>query len=144
MSSSDPENPSGVEPSDVRGVINTDLEDTVINTKIADAEFRSQRVNDHDEMGDQHVKQLIKHYAAFLIRTTLDRDVSQGSRKSVSLTYDGSALDELRRDVRDLDPSGELIEQTGVTRRTSDHVGSARPHSRDGIGDRGRRGDGRR
>ena len=139
MSSSEPNHPSGVSPDDVRGVISTDLENGVIHTKISDAEFRSKRVNDHEEMGTEHVKQLIKHYAAFLIRTTLDRDVQSGKRKSVSLDYDGSALDELRRDVRDLDPSGELIEQTGVVRRTSDHVGSARPHSRDGIGDRGSR-----
>ena len=126
---------SDATPDDVRVVISTDLDDPVIEKKIEDAEFRSKRVNNHSVMDSEHIDQLIKHYAAFLVRTTLDRDLAGGSRQSVKIDYDGSALEELRQQVRDLDPSGELIGQQGVARRTSDHVGSARPHSRDGIMD---------
>lgn len=122
-------------PAGVRSVIASDLDDDVLDSFIDDAEFRSGRVNDHASMGSEHLTQLIRYYAALLVRSFRDRALDSGSRRSVKLSYDGSALDELRQQVRDLDPSGELASQPGVTRRQATHVGSARPHSRDGIGD---------
>ena len=130
--------------SDVRGVIATDLEDSEIISTLEDAWFDNQRVNDLAAMDDPLIEQIEKHLAAYKIRATRDRDLEKGKRKSVSMTYDGSALNELRRKVRDLDPSGELISQAGVTRRTGSHVSSARPHSKDGIGDRDVRDSGTR
>lgn len=125
--------------SDVRGVINTEAEDGQIVSKLEDAWYDNQRVNDVEAMDEIDVQMLEKYLAALDIRTTIDRSLSSGKRKSVSLTYEDSQVERLRAKVRDLDPSGELCPPSGVVRRTSDHVGSARPHSRDGIGDRGPR-----
>lgn len=139
MSSNDTPPEPLADASDVRSVIATDLDDATITSKIEDAAFRNWRVNNTDEMIDPLRKRIEKNLAAYKIRATLDRDVQSGSRQSAQLKYDGSALDELRRTVRDLDPSGEIIKQANVSRSTTDGVSSGRPHSRDGIGDPGPR-----
>jgi hypothetical protein len=140
MSTDTPPDPVA-DASDVRDVIATDLGKSAIDTRLADAAFDNWRANDRDlsGMSDALRKRIEKNYAAYLIRATRDRDVQSGSWQSVSLDYDGSALDELRRRVRDLDPTDELLGQEGVTRRSAGGFDSARPHARDGIGDRGPR-----
>lgn len=140
MSTDDTPPEPAADPDDVRGVIATDLDDDALNSKLDDAAFRNWRANNTDEMIDPLRERIEKNLAAYLIRATRDRDVQSGSRQSAQLKYDGSALDELRRTVRDLDPSGELIKQQNVTRRKAGNFDSARPHSHDGIGDTGPEG----
>jgi hypothetical protein len=90
-------------------------------------------------MDDFHRRTLEKYFTAYKIRAWSDRDISQGSRESVSMTYDGSALEELERQVQRWDPSGELLPgegddpAAGTQHRTASY-GSASPHSADGIG----------
>jgi hypothetical protein len=125
------------EPSDVRQLIATNLDDPTVNGFLDDAAFANWRANDIEAMGDPTRKRLEAALAAYDIRATRDRSIASGDRQSASLEYDGSALDELRRKVRDLDPSGDLVGDVNTTRRTAGEVASGRPHSRDGIGDRG-------
>lgn len=119
---------------DVHGVIKTNLDQSRVVAKLEDAWYEAQRVNDLEEMDDIDVHQLEKYLAAYLIRAMTDRAIASGDRQLVSLEYEGSSLDELRQQVRRRDPSGELPGDPNVTRRTADHVGSARPHSEDNIG----------
>jgi hypothetical protein len=141
MSANDTETPP--EPlaaaSDVRQLIATNLDGPTVNGFLDDAAFENWRANDIEAMGDPTRKRLEAALAAYDIRATRDRSIASGSRQSASLDYDGSALDELRRKVRDLDPSGDLLGDVHTTRRSAGEVASGRPHARDGIGDRGPR-----
>lgn len=118
----------------VRGVIATDLSDSEINQFLDDAAFQNWRVNDLDAMGDPTRQRIEKFLAAHDIRASRDRDFSSASRDSTDLTYDGSALKELRRKVRSLDPSGELVPPPDAATRRSASVGSAKLHGDDGLG----------
>lgn len=95
-------------PSNVRSVISTDLSDSEIQSYIDDAVFANEQANDTAEMSTEHIRQLEKYLAAFLIRGVRDRALSSGNKESTSLDYDGSALSELRKKIKRLDPSGEL------------------------------------
>lgn len=95
-------------PSDVRAVISTDLSDSEIQSYIDDAQFANEEANDTAEMSTEHIRQLEKYLAAFLIRSFRERAKTDLSQESASVSYDGSALSELRKKIKRLDPSGEL------------------------------------
>lgn len=95
-------------PSDVRAVISTDLSDSEVLSYLDDAQFANEKSNDTGDMTTEHIRQIEKYLAAFLIRSVRDRALASGNKESVSLDYDGSALAELRKKIKRLDPSGEL------------------------------------
>lgn len=95
-------------PTDVRGVIDTDLTDSEIQNYLDDAEFENTRTNNVGSMTTEHVRQLEKHLAALYIVQSKDRSIASGSSESSRVEFDGSVVDWLRGKVKDLDPSGEL------------------------------------
>lgn len=108
-------------PSDVRDLIDTDLDDSEIQAYIDDAAAENELVNDVSEMDADRQRMIEERYAAFLIRSLRDRAKTDLSQESASVSYDGSSLDELRKLVRRVDPSGELA---GPARDTDRNVTS--------------------
>lgn len=99
-------------PQDVRDLIDTDLSDTEIQAYIDDAAIENELVNDVSEQSTELTRMIEERYAAYLIRAVRERSKSSLSQESASLEYDGVPLEELRRLVARVDPSGEL---TGIT-----------------------------
>jgi len=99
-------------PTDVRGVIATDLQDSKVQGYLDDAEYEaSQEINNYSTaLSTEDKTQLEKYYASLLIRTLRDKGIDSTSRETASVTYEGSALTtkELRTKVDQRDPSGEL------------------------------------
>lgn len=109
-------------PTQVRGVIATDLSDSEIQNYLDDAEFEaSQEIADYGTaLTTEEKTQLEKYYAALLIRTLADKGIESTSRETASVTYEGNALStrELRSKVDQRDPSGELAYQKDTDRYT--------------------------
>jgi hypothetical protein len=125
-------------PADVRREINTDLDGSALTDRIESAYEDIALATDIEQLNDLHRRKLETYYTAYLIRAWTDRDIEKGDRESVSLTYDGSALEELERKVQSLDPSGDLLPGEdgdasagglgGVGERRASY-GSGRPYS---------------
>jgi hypothetical protein len=111
-------------PTDVRGVIATDLEDSAIQNYLDDAEYEAkQAINDYDDaLNTEDKTQLEKYYTALLVRTLADKGIDSTSRETASVTYEGSGLSvkELRSKVDQRDPSGTLA----YSKDTDRYVGS--------------------
>lgn len=110
-------------PSDVRGVIATDLSDSDLQNYLDDAEFEaSQAIADYSEWSTERKTQLEKYYAALLVRTLADKGIESTSRETASVSYEGSALttSELRSKVDSRDPTGTLA----WNKDTNRYVGS--------------------
>lgn len=120
-------------PADVRAIIATDLDDPQIGSFLSDAAAANADANDIGEMSDSLRTRIEKYYASFLIRSFRDRDASKAKRKSVNISYEGSAVEALKAKVRALDPSGELIPDGEAHTYRSASVGSARLHGNDGV-----------
>lgn len=105
-------------PSDVRGVIATDLSDSEIDNYISDAAFEAdQAINDYTNTLDSTERtQLEKYYAALLIREIRDKSISSTSRETASVDYEGMSLAALRREVSKRDPSDSLASQRDSSR----------------------------
>jgi len=101
---------STAEPSDVNGVIATDLSDSDIQSYLDDSEFEAQQaITDYDtKLSETEKTQLEKYLAALKIREWRDKAVSSASRETASLTYEGPSLGALRKAVSKRDPSGTL------------------------------------
>lgn len=97
-------------PSDVRGVIETDLSDSDINNYLNDAEFEAEQQisNYSSDLTTKEQTQLEKYLAALRIRETKDRAISNTSRETASVSYEGMSLAALKREVDKRDPSGTL------------------------------------
>lgn len=108
--------------SDVRGVVDTDLTTSEIDSFLADAQFDNERANDVSAMSTDHIRQLEKHLAALKIRLTKDRSIDSGTGASTRIDFDGSQVDFLRSKVDKLDPSGTL--SGGLRRDTDRHITS--------------------
>lgn len=108
-------------PGDVRDLIETDLSDEEIQAYLDDAAAENEIVNDVSEQSEEQQRLIEERYAAYLIRAVRERSRSSLSQESASVEFDGVPLDELRRLVARVDPSGEL---TGITRDSDRHVTS--------------------
>ena len=110
---------------DVRGVINTSLDDSEITNFLEDAEFEaSQSIDDYDNtLSTTEREQLEKYYAALLIRRTKEKGLTSQSGESRSLSYENvMSVSELRVAVDKRDPSGTLAD--AVVRDTDRYSGS--------------------
>lgn len=108
-------------PSDVRGVIATDLTDSEIQNYLDDAEYEAGEANtDYSNFDAEDKRQLEKYYAALLIRTLADKAVQSTSRETASVSYEGNApsISQLRSKVDQRDPSGELAYHKDTDRYT--------------------------
>lgn len=105
-------------PTDVRGVIETDLSDSDIDNFLNDAEFEAeQAINGYSSnLTTEEQTQLEKYLAALRIRETKDRSISNTSRETASISYEGMSLSALRREVEKRDPSGTLANRTDSNR----------------------------
>jgi len=96
-------------PSDVSGVISTDLTDSEIQSFLDDAEFEAgQAIGDYNEWDTDRKTQLEKYVAALRIRQMVDKGISSTSRETASVTYEGSSVEALREQVNRRDPSNSL------------------------------------
>lgn len=95
-------------PADVKDLIDIDLSDSEIQAYIDDAATENGLVNDVSQQSTEQQRLIEERYAAFMIRAVRARAKSSLSQESASVEYDGSSLDELRRMVQRVDPSGEL------------------------------------
>lgn len=105
-------------PTDVKDLISTNLTDDEIQAYLDDAATENGIVNDVSQMDDSQIRLIEERYAAFLIRAVRERAKTDLSQESASVSYDGSSLDELRRLVQRVDPSGELAGPNRDTDRT--------------------------
>lgn len=105
-------------PSDVRGIIETDLSDSDIDNFLNDAEFEAeQAINGYStNLTTEEQTQLEKYLAALRIRETKDRAISNTSRETASVSYEGMELSALRREVEKRDPSGTLANRVDQDR----------------------------
>lgn len=117
--------------SDVRGVIDTSLDDDAIEAKLEDAEYEAEdAIDNYDtELSEADRRQLEKYLAALLIRTSKEKGITSQSGESRSLSYeDVMTAQELRVKVNQRDPSGELA--SAVVRDTDRYSGSTYRHDR--------------
>jgi len=105
-------------PSDVRGVIETDLTDSDIDNYINDAAFDAvQAITDYDtNLSTEQKTQLEKYLAALYIRQTKDKDISSTSRETASVEYTTGSISWLKDKVDERDPSGTLATNTDSNR----------------------------
>lgn len=97
------------------------LTDAAINSYLDDAAFEAgQALTDYDDRDTDFKRQLEKYLAALKIRLYADRAVSDTSRETASVSFEGMSTAELKREVDKRDPTGTLATQ----RETSRYVGS--------------------
>lgn len=108
-------------PSDVSGVISTDLTNSEIQSFLDDAEFEAgEAIESYSGWSTERKTQLEKYLAALRIRQVNDKGISSASRETGSVTYEGSSLKALREQVNRRDPSNTLATMTDSDR----YVGS--------------------
>jgi hypothetical protein len=111
--------------SDVRGVIDTSLDDSEITNFLNDAEYEAkQEIGDYDTAySTTDKKQLEKYLASLLIRTTKEKGLSSQSGANRSMSYEGvMSVSELRKQVDKRDTSGNLAQ--GALTDTNRYTGS--------------------
>jgi hypothetical protein len=116
---------STAQPDDVRGVIDTSLDDSAIQAKLDDAEYEaSNAIDDYNTaLSSEDRTQLEKYLAALLIRTSKEKGIQSQSGESRSLSYENvMTASELRVQVDKRDPSGTLAD--AVVRDTDRYSGS--------------------
>lgn len=113
-------------PSDVKGVIETNLSDSDIQNYLDDASFDVDHHVD-ESLTTAHRTQLEKHLAALKIVQAKEPATESESVGDVTLNYDGSTVEWLKGQVTDLDPSGKLA--GNVRRDTDRYVTSGTPGS---------------
>lgn len=108
-------------PTDVTGVIETDLTTSEIQNYLDDAEFKAQQaIADYSTaLTTAEKTQLEKYLAALLIRQFRDRAIQSGSRETASVNYEGMSIAALQREVDARDPSGTLAYQRDTDRFVS-------------------------
>ena len=98
-------------PSDVKVEYATSLGDSRINAYLDRAVREIDRVTDISSLEQNDRQDLEAAYAAYLIATrSEDRAESSIQSGSTSADYEVSTVEELRKTINKLDPSGELIE----------------------------------
>jgi type III secretory pathway component EscV len=110
---------------DVRGVIDTSLDDSAITSFLDDAEFEAeQAIDDYDTvLSTTEQSQLEKYLAALFIRRYKEKGLTSQSGESRSLSYENvMSVSELRVAVDKRDPSGTLAD--AVVRDTDRYSGS--------------------
>lgn len=97
-------------PSDVRDEIRIErLDDTEdIQPYLEDAQFLNERYNDPAQMDTEVVMRIERKLAAIKILTRKERSTSEQQEGDVRGTYEVGQIEELRRELDELDPSGEL------------------------------------
>lgn len=101
------------------------LTDADIESYLDDAAFEAgQALTDYADRDTDFKRQLEKYLAALKIRLYADRAVSDTSRETASVSYEGMSTAELKREVDKRDPTGTLATQ----RETSRYVGSTYDH----------------
>lgn len=103
-------------PSNVRGVISTDLSDSDIQNYLDDAQFDNEQANDTSAMSTEQITQIEKYLAALKIAQSKDRPIDQGSKESVSISYGGDTIAWLKTELNKKDPSGSLAYQRDTDR----------------------------
>lgn len=103
-------------PSDVKGVISTDLSDSDIQNFLDDAKFDNEQANDTSSMSNAQIKQIEKYLAALKIAQSKDRPIDSGSKESASITYGGDTIAWLKTELDKKDPSGSLAYQRDTDR----------------------------
>ena len=111
---------STAQPSDVRGVIATELSDPDIQNYLDDAEFEAEQAIDdyQNALSNTEQTQLEKYVAALRIRQWVDRAIESTSRETASVSYEGMGIEALKKAVDKRDPSGTLAFQTDTDRYT--------------------------
>jgi hypothetical protein len=111
---------STAQPSDVRGVIATELSDSDIQNYLDDAEFEAEQAIDdyQNALSNTEQTQLEKYVAALRIREWADRAVESTSRETASMSFEGMSIEALKKAVDKRDPSGTLAFQTDTDRYT--------------------------
>lgn len=111
-------------PSDVQGVIETDLTTSEIKNYLDDAAFEAAQANSgYSGWTTEEKTQLEKYYAALKIRSLRDKAIGSTSRETASVNYEGGdnlTTNQLRQEVDRRDPSGKLAN----IRDESRYVGS--------------------
>lgn len=102
------------EPSDVRGEIDTRLDDDDIQFFIDDAAFENDRVNTIDNQSDGLRVRIERKVAAIKILERKEREYTDESVGSVSYSYEVSTVSRLKNEVSELDPSNEIFPDTNV------------------------------
>lgn len=110
-------------PTDVRSRLNlpekdefaqdSGISDQEIQTYLEDAAFENARHNDVGEMSDEHRKQIEWRFAGLKILSYRKglRAYHQQSLGSMSRSYEAKSVEELRNELQDLDPSGNLASE---------------------------------
>lgn len=110
---------------DVRGVIDTSLEDSEISNFLTDAEFEAeQEIQDYSNtLSSTERTQLEKYLAALFIRSYKEKGATSQNAGNRSISYEETwSVQELRTQVDKRDPSGNLSQI--VTTDTDRYVGS--------------------
>jgi len=109
-------------PDDVRGVIDTSLDDPAIESKLDDAQYRNEKYNDVTDQTTEDTTQIEKYLAALLIVESKDPRHESTSGASRSVTYESGRKQDLEARVSQLDPSGQLV--PAAIQNTDRYVGS--------------------
>jgi hypothetical protein len=106
-------------PSDVRDIIDTDVETGVIESHLADAAWEFADANDTSTLSTEAIRQAEKYLAALHLREWYDRAIAEADRQSASLRFEGPSTAALRRAVDKRDPSGSLAHQRDTDRHVT-------------------------
>jgi len=109
---------------DVRGVIDTSLDDAAVTEKLEDAQYRNEKYNDVTNQTTDDTTQIEKYLAALLIIESKDPRHESTNGASRSVTYESGRKQDLMARVSQLDPSGQLV-PSGIE-NTNRYVGSTR------------------
>lgn len=98
------------QPSDVKDRINLDLDDEAIQTYLNDAAFENSKHNDVSSMDDDTIRQIEWRLAAIkILKYRLgSRSLNHQIIGAVQKTYESRMIRDLKSELQDYDPSGEL------------------------------------
>lgn len=104
------------EPDDVRGEIDTDVEDPRLETYLSDAIFEIDQVVAVDTLEDDLQRQLEKKIAAMKVLSRDEREVESHSRETGERSYGVSTFEQLEREVNNIDPTdGDILDNFATT-----------------------------
>ena len=102
------------EPDDVRGEIDTRLDDPEIQFYIDDAAFENERVNAVQHQPDDLRVRIERKVAAVKILERKEREFNSEQIGSVRYSYDVSTVERLKKEVAELDASNEIYGDTNI------------------------------
>jgi len=108
-------------PDDVRELLDTDRSNPELSAVIDRAHEKHAQVNDPDSLSPTVNKNVESYLAALILAGNRDRAVTSEQVGDVKMSYDGSTVAWLKRELDFWDPSGQLAFRQETTR----YVGSA-------------------